>query len=335
MRRIFAIVLCAACRPTPTPMVTPEVPDNATTATVTPRKASPFGEILAALVPVTPGTTWIPSYTGDALRVCESLRYPESLPGDAAATVTDHPPGSKVTIVHVGGNTEVEIVAIGCEPPGDIEPAIANLELRSAAPEGPPDPRLPESMRGRLPGRPHLAVVGADVASTATLVDPVPVDMRGAAAKPWREIIGTWVGDRAHAELDACTGSGDPAERPSHAEIDAALPAAVQAADVHLLRDGEDVVAFAVVHDDDVSFDCYGQGIALAMLFDARGDLLYDETSNNGIELMWQMDLDGNGIDEALLDVHQLEDGGHQIVLLHELGIDAWDDVVIWSSASP
>lgn len=330
--RASIFLLLVACRPTP--VVSPPQSGAPAPAVSSSAKAtSTLAEIVAALVPVDPGTAAITVESGAAIAVCRDAGYPEQLSADVAARIADHPPGSTATIVHALGNTAVEIVDVGCEAPGDIENAKAHLELRQPAPTGPVDPRQPELAGMMYYGPVHLAVLGATVASTALLVAPSRVDMRAPVAQTWRAALQARLESRIQ-KLTAECGDHDPERRPTAQAAIAAVPGAIDTAVASVLQVDGGALAFVVVNDPKVTFECSGLPLDVATLIDPAGDVLYERETNNGIELQWRTDLDGDGNDEALLDVQWLEDGGHEIALLHR--VDAvWDDTVLWSAPSP
>lgn len=332
MRRVAILFVLVACRPTP--VVAPVVATTPAAAAPTPEiPSSTLAEIIAGLVPIDPGSAAIVVESGDAIGVCDGAGFPERLPANDAARIADHPPGSTATIVHTEGNTTVEIVGVGCEAPGDIENAKAHLELREPAPRGAIDPGRPELV-GMAFGRPtHLAVLGAAVASTAKLVAPAEVDMRTPVAARWRDALQNHLATRIEKTLAQC-GDPDPEQRPSARDAALAIPGAIEAARAHVLQVDGGAVAFIVVNDPKVTFECNGLPWDVATLIDAKGEVLYETSSNNGVELQWRTDLDGDGVDEALLDVKSMEDGGHEIVLLHRTD-DRWDDAKLWSAPSP
>jgi hypothetical protein len=328
VRRLAILLVLAACRKTPD--ASPQPPVDATPKPVIP--VSSLAEIVAAIVPVERGAAAITLDRGDAIAVCRDAGYPEVLPASAASRITDHPPGSSAIIVHAAGNSVVEIASVGCEPPGDIDEAKVRLELREPAPTGPMAAQKSALVGITFVVPPHLAVFDAKVADTATLVVPAQVDMRAPIAAPWRAAAKAHL--EARAEKTFAQWCGNDEEREATRAALAAMPAAIDGAIANVVQADGGALGFVVIEDPQVAFSCSGVPTGVALLVDGKGEILHEIESNNGITLGWVVDLDGDGTDEAVIDVKQLEDGGHQIVLLHRVD-GAWDDTTLWSSPSP
>ena len=320
----------AGCRPDP--MRRPIEPSvSATSALPTSDQPSALAAIVAGLVPMEPGGSSISREHGAAVDACAAYEWPEILQPAVAAGLAETAVGSHATVVHAEGTTGVTIESIGCSPPDGILGTIAWLNLESPPPEGPTDPSVPEALRGLI-GRRHLAVFGATVTRTAKLVEPPVIDLRTSPAL--REIVLAHATRIAAARHEGCKGNGDPEARPTPAATAKALPAAVDGVRVHPVRSGDETLSFVVLGDTAITFDCYGRADDVAQLLDVDGEVLLDRETNNGIELQWLMDLDGDGVQEALVDSQQLEDGGHDIALWYFAG-GTWTDATLWAAATP
>lgn len=319
----------AGCRPDPMPTTTPP----SAMAPSGPPAPSPLGEIVAALVPMAPGgDAIVVEDVGAAIDACKAAGWPELLPSTLAAALPSTATGSHATVVHPLGTTTVTIESIGCQPPDDIAGPQAWLYLVTPPPIDPRAPEVRPELRG-LVGRRHLAVLGATVASTAQLREPPRLDGRAPAAEAVRSQLVAHAEHIAADRRGRCTDAA-PELVPTAAASTAAIPAAVDDAVVHPVRHGEATLIFAILSDDAVTFDCHGGADQVAVLLDHDGEVLFEHSSNNGIELQWVMDLDGDGVEEGLLDTQYLEDGGHEIALLH--GDDGvWDAAVLWSVDAP
>lgn len=269
---------------------------------------------------------------GASIDACEAAGWPAQLPIAQAQALPEHGIGSHAIVVHPGGLTTVTVAGIECQAPGDIEGPIASLDLQAAAPEGPPDPRVPADLRDRMPGRPHLAVLGATLASTAKLVEPVAIDLTGDHAV--RDAITRYVTTAVAKRRATCVAQGLSEAMPTEAAVAKAIPEAVASAVVNPMRAGTRMLHFAVVSHPSVVFGCQGEEELLAVLLGPADEVLYEDFSNNGIELQWIMDLDGDDTDEALVDVTWMEDGMHDIGVLHRAG-DTWTRAVLWAADTP
>ena len=328
---LVCVAALASCHKPPSTATTTSTP--AVVDASTPAEVSPLGVIVASLVPIAAGGAAIDiEDAGASIDACEAAGWPATLPIAQARTLPEHGIGTHAIVVHPGGTTMVTVAGIECRAPGDIEGPIASLDLEAAAPEGPPDSRVPADLRDRLPGRPHLAVLGATVASTATLVDPVAIDLARNLAV--RDAITRYV-DAAIAKRRAtCVAQGLGEGMPTEAVVAKALPEAVASAVVHPMRAGTRTLHFAVVQHPSVTFGCQGEEELLGALLDPAGEALLELVSNNGIDLQWITDLDGDGTDEALVDMTWMEDGMHDIGVLHREG-ETWARAVLWSADTP
>lgn len=329
-RVLPCLVALMSCRP-----VAPSTgPEDAPTHDPTAVPAvPPIGVIVASIVPIAPGGVAIDiEDIGAPIDACKAAGWPATLPEAQARALPEHAIGSHAIVVHPGGNTEVTIAGIECQAPGDIDGPIASLDLLAAAPEGPPDPRIPAAMRGRFPGRPHLAVLGATVARDARLVEPVAIDLTTAPAV--RDAVTRRAAAIAEARRAACVAEGVVEGVPDAAAIAQAIPEVVASANVTPIRDGARMLHFAVLQHPAVVFGCQGQQEQIGVLLDPAGDVLLELVSNNGIEVQWITDLDGDGVQEALVDMQWMEDGMHDVGVVH--GDDAaWVRTIVWSADTP
>lgn len=336
--RWLAFVLASAataCRPTTSVIVPPPVTSKATPSVATPVASTvdDLGSIVAALVPMYPGGAWIAvEDIGPAIDACEAAGWPATLPTDRAKAVAEQGIGARLQVVHTGGVTIVTVEGIDCTPGGDIEGPVASLGLHEAAPAGPPDPRVPEGLRDRIEGRPHLAVVGAKVSAGARLVEPTVIDV--ATAPRLRDALVRYATDFADARRKFCLEHGPSEQMPSEAMTAKAIPDAVRTATAHRIRSGDASLTFAVLDDPDVVFGCEGQDELVGVLLDDAGEVMHEIDSNNVIDVQWVMDLDGDGTQEALVDVHWMEDGRHHIDLLRHQE-NGWDHVALWRADTP
>jgi len=324
------VVALPSCRVAPSVRPAPTTVTPAIDPAIPP---SPIGVIAVAIVPIAPGGAAIDiEDAGAAVAACEAAGWPATLPVERARAVAEHGIGSHATVVHPGGITTVTVAAIDCEAPGDIEGPVASLVLDAPAPEGPPDSRDPTAPRDGPPGRPHLAIVGASVAATARLVDPVPLDL--AAAPAVRDALARYAADVAEERRHACEDRETTEGVPSEAAIARAIPEAVATAVVHPIRAGAQTLHFAVVQHPTIGFGCQGQEEQLGVLLDPKGEVLLELVSNNGIDLQWITDLDGDGTEEALVDMQWMEDGMHDIGLVHGEAA-TWERTIVWSADTP
>lgn len=292
-------------------------------------EVSPLAVIVASLVPIVAGGTAIDiEDAGASIDACAAAGWPAQLPDATARALPRHGIGTHATVVHPGGLATVTVVGIECQAPGDIEGPIASLDLQAGAPAGPPDRMVPAG----VPGRPHLAVLGATVASTAKLVEPIAIDL--SRNHDVSAALARYVGEAAAKRRATCEAQGLTDGVPTAAAVAKAIPEAVAHAVVVPMRAGTSTLHFAVVQHPSVVFACQGGEELLAVLLDPAGVPLFEESSNNGIELQWITDLDGDGTDEALVDITWMEDGMHDIGVLHRAG-DTWTRAVLWSADTP
>lgn len=334
-RTLVCIVVLASCRSAgPAPQRLRSQPPGSPAPHAEVATLDTIDTIVAAIVPIVPGGAAIDIETpGAAIAACEAAGWPDRLPDATARGLPEQGVGSHAVVVHPGGITTVTVVGIECQAPGDIEGPVASLLLDAPAPAGPPDPRTPAAVRGGVPTRPHLAIVGADVAAEARLVDPVPLDLSGAATT--REALTRYASDVAEERREACIERGSTEGVPSTAAITRAVPEAVASAVVHTLRAGDQALVFAVLQHEGIGFGCSGVEEQLGVLLDPKnGEVLLELTSNNGIELQWITDLDGDGIEEALVDMQWIEDGMHDIGVVHGQG-SGWTNTIVWSAPTP
>jgi hypothetical protein len=338
---MLACACAAACtRPVPPPGEPPgAAPRPEVVVAARPREEapSPLAAIIGGLVLTSAGGVAIGiEDVGPAVDACEAAGWPAELPVAIAAAVAKTPVGSHAIVVHPAGSTTVTVAGIECQAPGDIEGPIAYLRLVTPPPTGPPDPRASTTTPG-LGAREHLAVIGATVAATTRLVDPLPLALGQPQHAARRAMVGTHVTAIAEARGEACQAqweADEAAARPSAVASTAAVTAAIEGAAVHELHHGEETLLFAVIGHEQITFDCNGGVDTLALLLDARGELLLELETNNGIELDWLVDLDGDGIDEAVVDMTSMEDGMHSKVVLHREG-EGWTSTTLWSADTP
>lgn len=336
-----ACACAAACaRSRPTPIEPPKPRTAADTTVVAPPSsgaASPLAAILAGLVLTSPGGVAIAiEDVGPAVDACEAAGWPPELPEEIARAIDETPVGSHAMVVHPEGNTTVTIAGIECQARSEGEEPIAYLRLDAPPPEGPPDPREHPTSPG-LGQREHLGVLGATVAATTRLVDPVPLAIDRPQEAARREQLGARLSELARSRGEDCQAqweADEDAHRPVAIGSAAAVKAAIEHAEVYELRSGEATLLFAMILDEQITFGCSGLVETVALLLDPNGEILLELSTNNRIELDWLTDLDGDGIDEAMLDLTWLEDGMHEIRLLHRAG-DAWDSKLLWASEVP
>jgi hypothetical protein len=333
----------AACtRPVPPPSDPPSPSPSAPaeTAAAPPtadETTSPLATIIAALVLTSPGAVAIAiEDAGPAIDACEAAHWPAELPEAIAATIEATPAGSHATVVHPAGNTTATIAGIECQAPSEGEAPIAYLRLDAPPPEGPPDPRAHPKIPS-LGAREHLGVLGAKVAPTARLIDPVPLALTHPRESARREHLAARLKAIAQARAEGCQARWDAdedAHRPTEIGSAASVKVAIEEASAYELRSGEATLMLAVIANGDLTFDCTGLVETVALLLDANGDVVFELATNNSIELDWITDLDGDGIDEAMVDLTWLEDGMHEITLLHPEG-DTWTSTTLWASEVP
>jgi hypothetical protein len=332
------IAIVAACRPSPS--AAPRTEPHAESGAPAPKPAdvvptSSLAEIIAGLVPMSPGGEVIAlADGGPAITACEQAAWPATLPEPIAAGLQRTPIGSHAVVVHPAGSTEVTVKAIECEAPGDIEGPIAYLRLLQPAPLGAAESREPAAARSGVPGRPHLAVVGAHLARDAALIDPVPVALRDPSAQPLREQLLLRAAEVVAVRRERCEELGESRGVPSAKQLAAALPRAIDAAIVHRILAPAGALAFAVLQHPSLTFDCAGGSTSVGLLLDPDGHAVFELESSAAVELQWLTDLDGDGNQEAVVDVTWMEDGMHDIVLVHRSG-QAWRQSVLWSAATP
>lgn len=322
----------ASCRVPPAvePLPTAGAPTTTPEAVTDEAVADDLGVIAVALVPITAGGDAIAiEDVGPAIDACKAAGWPATLPLERAKAVPEQGIGARMQVVHPGGVAVVTVESIDCTPAGDIEGAIASLMVRDAAPAGEPEPG---SGIGEFGGRPHLAVVGATVAATARLAGPPVIDI--AATPTVRASLVRYATALASERRKTCTTEGSTDQLPSEDTTRKAIDPAVLAARAHTIRAAGASLTFAVLQDAAVVFGCHGQEELAGVLLDAAGNVLYEIDSNNSIELQWVMDLDGDGTQEALVDVHWMEDGMHEVDLLSHRS-NGWDHTVLWSADTP
>lgn len=347
LARTLTLSLSCACtaactRPVPPPIAPPgPSPTTAADPVVAPPPAdeatSPLAAIIAGLVLTTPAAEAIAiEDAGPAVDACEAAGWPAELPEAIAAAIEATPLGSRATVVHPAGNTTATIAGIECQAPSEGEGPIAYLRLDPPPPQGPPDPRAHPEIP-TLGAREHLGVLGANVAPTARLVDPVKIALTRPQEVTRREHLAAHLRAIAQARAEDCQARWDASEgshRPTEIGSNGSVKVAIEEGPAYELRSGDATLMLAVVANGALTFECSGLVETVALLLDANGEVVFELATNNGIELDWLTDLDGDGTDEAMLDLTWLEDGMHEIALLHRDG-DTWTTTTLWASEVP
>ncbi|MEM6997052.1 MAG: hypothetical protein AAF721_41495 [Myxococcota bacterium] len=330
-----ALGIAVSCRPTApsespgsaTPAATPSPTSESEAAPVAEPKAKPdLGALVADLTLVRPAGRLV-ELAGET-EECEGEGFPETLSAAGAQALGDAAPGGTVTIVHPAGQTVATITEAGClayEEYAQQEALLLTLDV----PAG-PQPSGSEVARAFAP--PYLGFVFTVPHIDARLTVP-PVFSRDAEFAPRvARIVAAFAEREAARRREDC--------REAIADGDIAPPtdiaAAVARTQVWQLAAAEPTV-WVLLDDPAVTFTCYApdETEGIGMLVDVEaGAVVLTVESNNGIELPWVVDLDGDGTQEALLDVQWLEDGGHEIALLRK-GPDGWGRESLWVADTP
>lgn len=253
---------------------------------------------------------------GPAIEACADADWPAELPPSIAVGIAHAP----VTIVNREGATTVTFAGVGCEAPDeDLYGAVAHLRFAEALAGGPGE------AADRISGRSYLAVIGATPSPTARLRDPEL--LAGAAAEPFRTGLRARAPAIAAMYRDRCT-------RPVTAASPEVMAAAVDATPLFGVRAGENMVAFAQLSHPAITTDCGDGAEAFAVLIDIHGAVLLEIEASARIGLQWVVDLDGDGVDEALVDVHFSEDGGREIGLMQR-DDGTWTNLRVWAAETP
>lgn len=297
----------------PTKTESPEAPDLA--------------EILAGLYLVSRASQELDAEDGDE---CEREGYPASLSEQAAAELGDAAPGKPVVIVHDEGQTRAAVVGVGCREAEEYEAGATILELSHPAGRIPDD--VPPGLIMYIP--PYLAFVGVQPSPQAILSSPLPLErgpdedaaFRAAIQSAAKRISGT----RAAICLKEAEFSESAVPQPDRTAeaADRAKTWQIQAPSPTL---------WVLFNDPAVTFGCdpeYEPELVGVLIDVATNTSVLAVQSNSTVELQWATDLDGDGTQEALLDVTWLEDGGHMVSLIHR-GEKGWELTTLYAADGP
>ncbi len=323
-----------SCRPAPVspppsaeapPRVEPEPsPKPAAAEAARPSLAG----LIAQIVLVRPSSTIVELEYVD--EICEREGFPETLSDAAAAELEDAKPGSPVTIVHEQGQTVALVASAGCQEEEEYVAESATL-LTLDRPAGPKGSASPVEL---ALGAPNVAFVGTAPSADARLDSPRPLVWKSALGERVRGLVQERVGTIVARRTKQC--GEEIAEGDIRPPTAAATEAAVQSVEAWQL-DAPTPVVWVLLEHPAITFTCYAEddADAVGLLIDVNAgtDMVMVE-SNNGVELQWVTDLDGDGTQEGLVDVHWLEDGGHEIILLSDDG-SGWGETSLYAFDGP
>lgn len=330
------VFLLAASCSTPRPVAEPPNTDGSA-ATAHPGALPPakperppgpdLGEILIGLTLVSPASPAVGIADDE---ICEREGYPESLPESAAAELEDARPGQPVVIVHDEGQTHAAVAAVGCLAPEEYSDSATILKLTE--PAGSVSDKVPPGLRPYIP--PYFAFVGVQPSPEAILGEPTPLKRSSDEDAATRAAITAAAERVAATHADRCLRDEefDAAALPSRESI----VEAAHRADVWQLPASSPTL-WVVFYDPALTFGCVAgnEPDLVGQLIDVASNTpVFAVEANNSVELQWTTDLDGDGTHEALLDVQWMEDGGHEVRLLHHDGT-GWDDMLLYASDSP
>lgn len=280
------------------------------------------------MVLVPPASTVV-EYEYDT-EVCEREGFPGSLSDAAAAELGKVKPGSPVTIVHGEGKTTATVQSAGCQEAEEYGVESATL-LTLDQPAG---PEAPGSRAQQIYAAPYLGFVGASPAADARLDSPEPLVWESEVGARVRRQVATLASEMVAKRTKQCRTEIDDGDM--RVPSTDATKAAILRVQAWQLAASPPVV-WLEFSDPAITFTCYEEDDAenVGILLDVEsGAQLVAVDSNNGVELQWVTDLDGDGAKEGLLDVRWLEDGGHKIILLAR-GESGWAETTLYAFDGP
>lgn len=320
-----------SCRPAPesSPASVEPVTNQAETVVESPPESAspPLSELISEIVLVPPASMVVELEFFD--EVCEREGFPETLSDEAAAELGDAKPGSPVTIVHRDGQTMAQVHSAGCQEAEEYVAESATLLVL----DQPAGPEAPGSRVEQMTAAPNLGFVGTSPAPQARLDPPQAVARDSALGERVRGQVAALAAEMVATRTRECQAQID--EGDMQAPSVEATQAAVQRVEAWQLAASPRVV-WMEFGDPAISFTCYEDYVdTLGVLVDVEsGTELVRVESNNGVELQWVTDLDGDGAMEGLVDVQWLEDGGHKIILLAR-GESGWAETTLYAFDGP
>ncbi len=320
-----------SCRPAPetSPASVEPTPKRAEPVTESvPASSSPaLSDLIPEIVLVPPASIVVELEFFD--EVCEREGFPETLSNEAAAELGDAKPGSPVTIVHTEGQTTVQVESAGCQEAEEYVAESATLLIL----DQPAGPEAPGSRVERMMAAPYLGFVGTSPVPEARLDAPPGVAWDSAFGERVRGQVAALVSEMVATRTKQCRTQID--EGNIRAPSVEAIQAAVQRVEAWQLAASPPVV-WMEFGDPAITFSCYEDYVdTVGVLLDVEsGAKLLTVESNNGVELRWVTDLDGDGAKEGLVDVQWLEDGGHKIILLAR-GESGWAETRLYEFDGP
>jgi hypothetical protein len=328
----IAALAALSCRPAPTITAPPAEPASVqveSEAEGPPRAEAPvLSELLADMVLVQQESTVVELEFFD--EVCSREGFPETLTDAAAAELGDAKPGSLVTIVHDEGQISARVASAGCQEAEEyVAESATLLTLDQPAGHVSGSSHIPRML---LP--PNLAFVGSRPSASARLEAPRPMAWESPLGKRVHDLVSARVDEIVVNRTEACREEIDEGEM--HAPTAAAAQAAIGRLTAWHVAAASPVV-WVLIEDPAITFTCYSadEFESVGVLIDVDTGLEVAEfESNNGVELVWVTDIDGDGTQEGLVDVQWLEDGGHEIILLRH-DDEGWGEVSLYSFDGP
>jgi hypothetical protein len=257
-------------------------------------------------------------WTARAMASCKQLGFPTTLPADVAGRAEALAPGAGLTFVDRDGATPIVVRELGCTSPGEFDPPTVIVHFDASRSLH----TRPRSARAMQRAPTELVVAGA-VHPDARLRAPEAIDLAAPAAADVRAAV------EESVELGLSCMSGDSPERDEEAAL-AWAKSVVATSSASWVSSRPHRLVFVIFDDA-----CPEDPQSIGLLVDPESVTTEAETrASEGIDIDAIVDLDGDGIDEVLLHLTQMEDGGEDLELL--VASDGkWDSVRLWSAETP